>query len=241
MGVVSGLALERKEAYTARVRLWQSQSHGDGRCTAAGCTADSVLDPFHVIFDCTAPAVAKARSLVLLSLPHVAADIVSRCYEIKEVAAGLTGAALTAARQDRLATFRTIAFNTDWASHDGRWTAYRLLLCSTWSAYSVSETPDGIPCELAKAMGEAFDDVCVHHHRLRSLANMWVGWATRKVNTLVTPWAMAVEATASLPAALDGEPGEDPPGLVDDSQSVDGLSSYSGSTIAHDELFEQPL
>jgi len=49
-----------RDAYTARVELWRKDAHGSDPCPATGCGAGGTLDPMHVFFECTAPAVLAA-------------------------------------------------------------------------------------------------------------------------------------------------------------------------------------
>lgn len=191
-------------SYSDIVRKWYDLAHGTTCCSATGCTSATILDPVHVFFDCTAPSVVSARALLREKLPYIASRIVATCYEVADVAAGRTSIKDIAYSRAKSLAFDTLLYDMDWSSADGRWTTFRLLLCTTWGAHSVAETPAGVSCAVAHAMGEAFDDVGVHHHRLRSMANMWVSWASRTVHRIVGAWKLAEEDAESALAEEGG-------------------------------------
>ncbi len=180
------------------------------------------MAPF--VVECDAPAVRFARERLTTDLPHVVSRIMELCLDASDKAVGDHSAEARATRQRRMASFRSLAFALDWASHDGRWTAYRILLCTTWSLHSVSDTPPDTPCDVSSALGAVFDDTCCPHHVLRPLANLWAGWATRSVERMMAAWRSAVPP--SLPPTQDAAPPVTPADDVDtvyESDEDDGV------------------
>ncbi len=209
-----------RDAYTARVELWRKDAHGMDACPATGCGSGVTLDPMHVLFECTAPAVLAARDRLVNDLPYIATRLLEICYEVTDTAGDFSLETATA-RVARVAAFRELVRSTNWSFPDCRWTAFRILLCVPWPADAVSQTSPDVSCALAREMGAAFDGVCVRHHRLRHLANVWAGWASRSVERVVGAWKAAVPAplTNSRAGSVGGPREEDDATTIADTRS----------------------
>jgi hypothetical protein len=190
-----------KQLYTDRMDEWRDFSHSSSPCAARLCDSGDTLDLAHVFLHCNAPPVVAARAHLHRSAAGFVGRIADICITLSDKLTGRTSSVFLPDRLARIASVVALAHATDWSSADGRWVLYRLLLVLPWTLNSVKDTPAGVPCALARAMGAVFQNVCGPHHWLRPLANSWAMWASRQVLRIESTWARATEAGAPIVAA----------------------------------------
>ena len=173
-----------------------------------GHTASGEISPTHVLLDCGDPAVSAARALAIQSVPSILVAITALAYKASTEEAAHTADRITAERlrsrldesNQMLGQLLPQCFRATGAplSTEERFVLFRLLLAIPWSSTPSAVPSPSIlptaqpPSSLAAALGYLFDHTYAAHHRLRSLANMWVRWAGRNSTTICEAWASAM-------------------------------------------------
>jgi hypothetical protein len=82
-----------------------------------------------------------------------------------------------------------------WRARSGaRFAGYRLLLATPRSAAAIREMPAAVPCALSAALGRTFDETAVPRSRARTLACVWMRWASLHIGLVMGAWGGTVGA-----------------------------------------------
>ena len=190
---------DSKEAAEAAAALakWQHDSHD----TSAACSlcATGPEDPFHVLCECTHPAVASCRADILAKVP-------SKLLRICELALDATSCPgmtrfqieavkrRNAGRMDRLRAALE-DHPEDWTAPERHFLLYRFLLGLPFGAAAAA--PDH---ELVEIVGNIFDNVSAKAHKLRPMANAWTSFGSAAVLALFRCWNSEFTARARAQA-----------------------------------------
>jgi len=188
---------------SAALVAWRRASNDrEATCTLCGGGPE---DPLHVLSECTHPAVAAVRSCVISPLA-LARKIVWIC-EVALAASSTPGqspgqqaASKAAAAQlvsELVAVFGVTSDGTlvegapppDWASAEMRTVLFRFLAVLPFPA-SAAAPGHGV----VRLLGTVFDRVTAKAHKLRPVANAWVGFAGAAVSSIFHAWNAAFDA-----------------------------------------------
>jgi len=176
---------------------WVKASNSVSACTLCG---EAPITPLHVLCHCRHEPVAAARRAVYAAVPNAARRLVVllRTAQIKSQGHVEGGGVTPDAAKAEADEVLRAAYAADRNGDDWIYTVSRLLLLSTWSEKSLSDTPDDTPCELSRAMAHVMDTTCASNRHLRPAANEWTAFAARSTEKIVSAWSTAVDAKAGL-------------------------------------------
>lgn len=97
-----------------------------------------------------------------------------------------------AAAKAGAARVRDLAQHTDWTSHDGLFTLFRVLMAAPWPVRVIDTA--AAPMPLSRDLARIFDSTCVPHHCLRPTVNRWVRASARNSTYILSTWADQVQA-----------------------------------------------
>lgn len=209
----------------ARIHQWAHNAFHAAPCRLCGMGPE---DPLHVLVECVAPPVVAARSAALSDLPRRILTIVALA-----LAGHHSDEHIPADAVQLFLAVRQLLLDSrfNWASHDGRFVLFRVLAVLTWPASVATQaTP------LAAALGRVFDHVVAKTHRLRRLANSWVGFAAATVARIFDSFNAAcpepgAPASATSTIALDSDWALWPPMPADHDWALWPLSTGPGCTM----------
>jgi len=186
-------------------------------CNADGRHSDDAHEdsPFHLLCECTHPAISAARGQLQAAAPPFIAKL---CKSLAE-AGGAGNARVQAAATAAAAALAGGAL--DWSSADGKHVLYRMVLATPFpAAMVVAAAPAAGPLPLSLALGTLFDSVIVPTHPLRRPCGLWALWASLWAHNL----------TAARGAVLAPAPAVGVPPMTDaDGQDSDDESMRGGS------------
>ena len=167
------------------IRQWAHNMHHMSPCRLCGAATE---DPLHVMVECTHPVVTAARAQAIAALPSkllmvAALGLKARYGDDAE----LVGYPLEIFQELHALLTRGV----QWDSDDGRFLLFRSLAVLTWPA-SVCDI--STPCALA--LGRLFDHIVAKTHRLRCVANCWVGFAAAAVTRILNAYNGAIDGLA---------------------------------------------
>ena len=182
---------------SARVKAAKERHFHDSRNPEATCLncGDCNADPYHVLIQCSHPAVVAARDMTTAQLPARIEQLVLHAVLPRPLLRRLEylGHVNEIARRRGVASnVASLASMTDWQSPDGRFTLFHLLAVATWPLRSV-ERED---LYLSRSLASVFSRSEIKNHHARPMANFWAGFAWRSVESIFKAW----NAAAALPA-----------------------------------------
>jgi hypothetical protein len=152
------------------------------------CSSAHSADPWHLLNECTHPAVLAAATRCRARLDaHVA--VLAKLVREAHGGGGdpLLGPAVRAAHADVSAA----AQRFDWASDEAPFLVFRLVLVLPFPAAVCGDAARGR--SLTASLGRLFDAVCVRDSNLRALANYWADWGGRAYKLVASAWRDAVD------------------------------------------------
>ena len=173
----------------ARVKAASARHLHDSHHCSATCPNcdDPVADPYHVLVQCSHPAVAYTRKKILEGIPAFLEQLVLQAMLPRPLLQRLTMREQfhEIARRQGIATdVRSLAEITDWQSPDGRFSLFHLLAVATWPWRAVVQEE----LRLSRALAGVFRACEVKNHHSRPLANYWVNWAGRSIFAIFCSW-----------------------------------------------------
>ena len=165
--------------------------HGDWHEASNGrlcplCDYNSIADPWHILNECTYPAVVAHRALLrhraLRYIPVLVGHIVraQSGYDAeREHAAAHAATSISAA----------IA-SLDWDNPTSAFLLHRLVLVLPWPASRV----DDASALVTLGLGQLFDATVVPNSRIHATYNSWTSWGSKALIHSVRVWADAVDA-----------------------------------------------
>ena len=168
---------------TANDRFFANLQRGS-QCPLCNAEPGLGADAFHIINQCTHPAMVNARTRLHAAtttyLP-ILANIISEA-PFEHMAAEACGAA-THIKQ------LLQREETDWSTNTNKFLLWRLVIVLPFPADCVDETDE----DLCRMFGHLLDVTVARNDRLRKLANSWVGWGSRRFLSIAKLWASLVD------------------------------------------------
>ena len=176
---------------------WAKAANSVSACTLCG---ESPISPLHVLCHCKHGPVAAARRVVYASAPNFLRRFVLllKTAQIKSQGHVEGGGVTPDAAKTEADEILRAATAADRDGADWEFTMARMLLMSTWSEESLSDTPDDTSCELSSAVARVMDTTHASNRHLRPAANEWTTFAARATERIVSEWSTAVDAKAGL-------------------------------------------
>jgi hypothetical protein len=199
---------------TTYFQRWRVLAYGHGQCMV--CNRPGLLNPWHVLLECSNAAVSTARLGALRTLPalirllciqYTKARLRSPpALQGRDPGVCISPACPTAAELERRAEAM------DWQSDDGQFCLFFLLLAHTWDTWRVREVPFvrdaiGVPSldsPLCVLLADMFESTRAQNHYLRIASHRWVMWAGKWVFAMCSAWSKAFALTPQAQALISG-------------------------------------
>ena len=89
------------------------------------------------------------------------------------------------------------ALINQWASGHGAWLLFHALTATTWTPFSIDQSPQPSIDGIARTLAIEFDTARVPAHRLRGLTNWWLRWAGERSHALCLLWQSELNALSA--------------------------------------------
>jgi hypothetical protein len=185
------------------MRSWSALAHGRHPCPMCHDHLSTPFDSYHVLVECTYPAVVVARRNATLELPQLLEVISYTCAKARSATGRVPSLPYLAPRgpppaSNRVRMTAQSLLNMGWSSVDGKFCLFRLLCVSPWSSWHLPGSPSPPPDSLCSMLAVTFDSTRAPHRHFRPMAHAWASWAGEAILTICNAWSSSLTASPLL-------------------------------------------